>query len=98
MKTKLSLILVCAALSMVIFSCGHSGTTATTKMENNTAKEGVNITPAQLAMTKDPACGMTLENTKIADTAVYEGGIYGFCSAGCKAEFKKDPAKYAVKK
>ena len=99
MKTKFSLLLATTALSIALFSCGNSGSTAT-KMEDNTAKTGVDITPAQLAMTKDPSCGMSLEGSKIADTAVYNGATYGFCSTGCKEEFKKDPehAKFMPKK
>jgi YHS domain-containing protein len=30
----------------------------------------------------------------ISDTCHYEGKAYGFCSAECKAEFQKDPAKF----
>ncbi|MGP1500638.1 YHS domain-containing protein [Bergeyella cardium] len=44
----------------------------------------------------DPICQMkTAEHLK--DTLHYKGDVYGFCSAHCKAEFKKDPEKYAVK-
>ena len=47
--------------------------------------------------TKDPLCGMSV---KIADAKVaaeYQGKTYYFCSEGCKKEFLKDPAKYALK-
>jgi len=46
-------------------------------------------------MTKDPVCGMSVEETKAAATAVYKGKTYYFCSAGCKATFEKASAKYA---
>lgn len=43
--------------------------------------------------TKDPFCGMPI-NTGVADTAHYNGKIYGFCSPGCKREFVKNPGAY----
>jgi YHS domain-containing protein len=39
---------------------------------------------------------MDMANLKIADTAHYNGGIYAFCSKGCKESFLKDPAKYSA--
>lgn len=45
-------------------------------------------------MTKDPVCGMNVDEKKAASTAVYEGKTYYFCSASCKATFEKSPAKY----
>ena len=45
-------------------------------------------------MTKDPVCGMNVDEKKAASTVVYEGKTYYFCSAGCKATFEKAPAKY----
>ena len=46
-------------------------------------------------MAKDPVCGMTVDEKKAAATASYQGQMYYFCSAGCKATFEKAPAKYA---
>ena len=46
-------------------------------------------------MTKDPVCGMDIEEKKAGATAVYQGKTYYFCSAACKATFEKTPAKYA---
>jgi Cu+-exporting ATPase len=45
-------------------------------------------------MTKDPVCGMSVDEKKAAGTTVVEGKTYYFCSTGCKATFEKDPAKY----
>jgi YHS domain-containing protein len=45
-------------------------------------------------MAKDPICGMNVDESKAAGTAVYKGKTYYFCSAGCKAKFEKEPAKY----
>jgi Cu+-exporting ATPase len=46
-------------------------------------------------MTKDPVCGMAVDEKKAAATASYEGQRYYFCSAGCKSKFEKEPGKYA---
>jgi YHS domain-containing protein len=46
-------------------------------------------------MAKDPICGMNVDETKAAATAVYKGKTYYFCCAGCKAKFEKEPEKYA---
>jgi Cu+-exporting ATPase len=47
-------------------------------------------------MAKDPVCGMTVDETNAAATASYQGQMYYFCSAGCKATFEKAPAQYAT--
>jgi YHS domain-containing protein len=47
-------------------------------------------------MTKDPVCGMTV-NEKKAQTVTYGGRTYYFCSAACKTSFGRTPAKYAAK-
>lgn len=46
-------------------------------------------------MTKDPVCGMVVDEKNAAATASYEGQMYYFCSAGCKSKFEKDPGRYA---
>lgn len=46
-------------------------------------------------MTKDPVCGMRVDESKAAGTVVHGGRTYYFCSAHCKAEFDKAPEKYA---
>lgn len=45
-------------------------------------------------MTKDPVCGMAIDETKAAATAVYQGRTYHFCSESCKSKFLQDPARY----
>jgi len=48
-----------------------------------------------------PCAVMPTHKVNIADAtkknmfADYKGGRYFFCCAGCPAEFKKDPAKFA---
>jgi len=46
-------------------------------------------------MTKDPVCGMDIDERKAAGSSQHQGKTYHFCSAGCKATFDKEPAKYA---
>ena len=46
---------------------------------------------------KDFVCGMPL-TTGISDTLQYKGKVYGFCSASCKHEFKKNPVTYLATK
>jgi YHS domain-containing protein len=46
-------------------------------------------------MTKDPVCGMNVEEGKAAATVQQGGKTYYFCSTGCKLAFEKEPAKYA---
>lgn len=43
--------------------------------------------------TKDFICGMPIA-AGVADTVNYNGKVYGFCSTGCKAAFKKNPVAY----
>ena len=43
---------------------------------------------------KDPVCGMTV-TAQSPHVLEHEGKPVYFCSAGCKAKFAADPAKYA---
>lgn len=45
----------------------------------------------------DPVCNMKVDDTK-GDTLHYKGHIFGFCSAHCKASFRKNPDSYLPKK
>ena len=53
-------------------------------------------------MTKDPVCGMQVDETKTSsgwavpavESAVYDGRTYYFCSQACKKAFDEDPDKY----
>ena len=46
-----------------------------------------------VAVLKDPVCGMTVSDAS-KHVAVHDGHPVYFCSAGCKAKFVADPAKY----
>ncbi len=50
---------------------------------------------ATAAVLKDPVCGMTV-TAQSQHTLQHEGKPVYFCSAGCKAKFSADPARYSV--
>jgi Cu+-exporting ATPase len=43
----------------------------------------------------DPVCGMTVDPAKMAHRAQHDGRHWFFCSAGCRAKFMADPARFA---
>jgi len=46
-------------------------------------------------MQRDPVCGMMVDERKAKLKSERDGRVFYFCSAGCKAEFDKDPQRYA---
>ncbi|MEO8504414.1 MAG: YHS domain-containing protein [Acidobacteriota bacterium] len=46
-------------------------------------------------MSKDPVCGMTVDD-KAPYSSIHAGQTFRFCSAGCKAKFDQEPARYAT--
>lgn len=87
--------LFAVVLLLTLASCGGTATTEhTMDTTSPNGKAGINIAPSELTTTIDPICKMNLANSKIADTAHYNGGIYPFCSSSCKDEFKADPEKH----
>jgi xanthine dehydrogenase accessory factor len=42
----------------------------------------------------DPVCGMTVDTTSAAHTAVRRGETYFFCCAGCKDQFVAEPERF----
>lgn len=43
----------------------------------------------------DPVCGMQIDPANAIASEEYDGRTFYFCSAGCHAAFRKDPARYA---
>ena len=43
----------------------------------------------------DPVCGMTVDSATAEFRSFHNGKAFYFCSAGCKVNFDKDPAKFA---
>ena len=48
-------------------------------------------------MSKDPVCGMDVDEKTAAGKSEYKGKTYYFCSVGCKKSFDKEPEKYIGK-
>lgn len=48
-------------------------------------------------MTKDPVCGMQLNEATAPAKSEHRGKTYYFCSLACKTAFDKNPEKYATK-
>ena len=46
-------------------------------------------------MTKDPVCGMNVDENNSQYQSQYGGKKFNFCSEQCKKEFDKQPEKYA---
>lgn len=45
-------------------------------------------------MTKDPVCGMDVNEITAPAKTTYAGRTYYFCSTDCLKEFKADPEQY----
>lgn len=45
-------------------------------------------------MTKDPVCGMAVDEGRTPHTLTYRETPYWFCSEGCCAEFLRYPDEY----
>lgn len=81
-------------VTVVMVSCNSSeapkqevaDTTAQTNMEAAAASFPVSMVNNK----KDPTCGMPV-TAGISDTAHYKDKVIGFCSSGCKDEFKLAP-------
>lgn len=46
-------------------------------------------------MTKDPVCGMQVDENKAPATSVFQGRKYSFCGQDCKNKFDQQPQRYA---
>jgi len=45
-------------------------------------------------MTKDPVCGMQVDENKAPATSTYQGQKYSFCGQECKNKFDQQPQNY----
>ena len=95
-KTSLGLMAICG--SMFLMACGSNSATTTdittTTMDSTVAVAAedsvISIDISLVNNKKDPTCGMPV-TAGISDTAHYDNKVLGFCSAGCKEEFLKNP-------
>ncbi|MCU7617872.1 YHS domain-containing protein [Chryseobacterium sp. PBS4-4] len=86
-----SIFILTVFLSVSMVSCNQDAPKVKHKKSMNSS--GKNLTNIKVVNKVDPICKMeTAGFTK--DTTVYKNKVYGFCSAYCKDEFKKDPEKY----
>jgi Cu+-exporting ATPase len=49
-------------------------------------------------MTKDPVCGMQVDDKKTQATSMHGGQRYAFCSQDCKTKFDQNPERYSQSK
>lgn len=57
--------------------------------------EDENSYTGERSMTKDPVCGMQVDENKAQHKTQYGGKQYNFCSADCKRKFEEKPEQYA---
>jgi YHS domain-containing protein len=90
---KLSQVLSACALVLILSSCDRLFK-GETKSNAPVPKKTLEISVASLSIKNDPVCGMPMKQGEISDTASYQGKLYGFCGAGCKDEFQKNPGQF----
>ncbi len=83
--------LLLSVVLLVAVGCQKEKKEAATKQAPAKAAAALDITADMLAVSVDPNCGMDMRKAAIKDTTVYHGKLYGFCSAGCKKAFLKNP-------
>ena len=49
-------------------------------------------------MTKDPVCGMQVDDKKDQATSMHNGQRYAFCSQDCKTKFDQNPDQFSQSK
>ena len=95
---KMSLGLMAVSCSVFLMACGNESTT-TTDTTTSSMDSAVTVAAEDSVISydislvnnkKDPTCGMPV-TAGISDTAHYDNKVLGFCSAGCKEEFLKNP-------
>ena len=47
-------------------------------------------------MSRDPVCGMQVDEKKAQDRTTYQGKDYAFCGPECKRTFDQNPQRYAA--
>ena len=46
-------------------------------------------------MTKDPVCGMQVDEKQAKATAEHKGQAFYFCSSECREKFAQNPERYS---
>ncbi|MFM6993827.1 MAG: hypothetical protein ACKOWO_01780 [Sediminibacterium sp.] len=94
-KINMSLRISFIALSIFLIACGNNTATTSATMDSTAASTATedSVISYDISLVdnkKDPTCGMPV-TAGISDTAHYDNKVLGFCSAGCKKEFLKNP-------
>lgn len=86
-------------IAFAVLSCNNHQAPAPETIAPMTAKEPLKekFKASDVDNKTDFVCGMPT-TAAISDTVHYKGKVYGFCSEGCKDDFKKDPSQYLSKK
>ena len=74
------------SVSEEIGHSGHVGAHRHDHAEHRSASAGATV--------KDPVCGRDVDPATAKHRTEHDGQPYYFCSAGCKAKFEADPARY----
>ncbi|MGE0387563.1 MAG: heavy metal translocating P-type ATPase [Gammaproteobacteria bacterium] len=53
------------------------------------------MSPDDVRTATDPVCGMSVRQEGASEHSDYRGTTYHFCSSRCRAEFERDPERYA---
>ncbi len=81
-------------LSVVLASCNNTEApkqeVTDTSAQANMEAAATSFPVSMVNNKKDPTCGMPV-TAGISDTAHYKDKVIGFCSSGCKDEFKLAP-------
>ena len=59
---------------------------------------GSHLGPPRESSTRDPVCGMTVDPARAKHQLEHAGQSVSFCSAGCLAKFRAEPARYTQSK
>lgn len=81
-------ILLAVTAGFIMASCNQNTDSASTAPVPE--KESKKLDISMLSSNIDPVCEMELTNDILADTAIVDGKVIGFCNVGCKEEFKKN--------
>lgn len=90
---KYKIFISCFLFGLLI-ACNNKSTEQS-KPEHQTENH-LHISANKLASATDPVCKMAVSESQ-ADTATYNGELYGFCSSDCKATFLKNPETFLKK-
>ncbi|MEJ2535932.1 MAG: YHS domain-containing protein [Calditrichia bacterium] len=91
MKSSLFLLMFLILGLFLVSSCSQEKAEKTDMEVTADTSSAMYISADMLTYPEDVTCGMDLHKHAIADTAIYEGQLYGFCSEYCKNKFKEDP-------